>query len=391
MNPSKLGPFLGMNNILEPHALTTEDGSFVQDALNVYFSNSGRVSRAAGLTSVTNLLAGAHSLWSDTGRTLCVDTGELRRIDNFTTFATTKLADLVHNGPMSYAGFNGELWYSNGLDSGRLSSTNEVSPWSMATPANPVLSAIAGTREPGRYHAAISYTNASGEESGCTPSVAIELAAPGGIRIALPVGAIGATHIKVYASYCNGDVLSRYTTVPVGTSYVEITAPTAFTGAAPSTQYLQPLPAGQLAFFNGRLLSWKGNTLYYSEPWNFGLYDPRKNYIQFEKDISVVAPNQHGVYIAADITRWFVGADIAAPETILDVLPCGAVPRSAFTHPDKPLVGWLSHKGVVLCDSQGQIQGVQDKALSQDYSTVSGAVCTVRQTEGVDYIWVSLS
>ena len=40
---------------------------------------------------------------------------------------------------------------------------------------------------------------------------------------------------------------------------------------------------------------------------------------------------------------------------VVDVLPFGAVPGTAFVVPDKPMVGWFSPAGVVLGDTQGQV------------------------------------
>jgi len=371
----KLGPFLGMNDKLEPHALQVKDvGTYVQDALDVVFTNTGRIERAAGTTTIASL-AGAHSLWSDGIRTFYVLASRLYRIDSFTTFASTLLATLTSNAAMSYVGFNGEVYYSNGTNIGRLTSADAPEPMTLATPTTPTVTATTGTLPAGWYHVSISYTNDSGEEGGATPSVATQLTATGGLTITLPGASAGATHFRIYVSGTNATVMTRHSTVTTATTSVTVTAPASTIGASPTTKLLQPMPAGTLTLHNGRLLSTSGKIITFSEPWNFGLYDPAKNFISFAEDVSVVVPAQNGVYIAADLTRWFAGADIAAPETVQDILPYGAVPGTAFKHPDNSSVGWLGHKGLVVADTQGQAKAIQDDNLELDYRTkTSGAV-----------------
>ena len=378
----KLGPFLGMNTRLEPHALKVTEGrstvDYVQDALDVVFTNTGRIERAAGTTPIA-ALAGAHSLWSDGIRTLYVLASKLYKITNFATFASTELVTLTSNDAMSYVGFNGEVYYSNGTDIGRLSSADAPEPMTLATPTTPTVTTTTGSLPAGWYHVSISYTNASGEEGGATPVVATQLTSPGGLTITLPGASTGATHFRIYVGNANATVMTLHSSVTTATASVTITAPASTIGASPTTLLLQPMPAGTLTLHNGRLLSTSGKIITFSEPWNFGLYDPAKNFLAFAEDVSVVTPAQNGVYIAADITRWFAGADIANPETVQDILPYGAVPGTTFKHPDNATVGWLSHKGLVLADTAGQAKAIQDEKLELDYSTKTAGAVVLRE------------
>lgn len=376
MSEIPLGPFLGMSNRNEPYAMNVKDrGSYVQDALNVQFSDNGLISRAHGITLISGTLAGAHSLWSTGSRTYYVQSSKLYRIDTFAPFTSTELTTLTSNAYATFAKLNGDIWVSNGTDFLRLDASDNVSPHALATPATPTVSTTSGTLPKGGYRTSISYINASGEESATTPPVDTELTVAGGLLVTLPGGTIGATHIRVYVSGQNADVLTLHATVAVGTTSVVINTPTA--GATPSTTFLAPLPAGRLAIYNGRLLSAVGPILYYSEPWNFGLYNPSEGYIPFAADVSVVAPAQNGVYVAADLTRWFAGPDIAKPDTIQDVLPYGAVPGQPFAAIAKPLVGWIGHKGAVVGDTQGQVKNIQEESMWLDHSASTHAATAV--------------
>lgn len=391
---AKLGPFMGMNNRREPFALQVSTGNrstsdYVLDALDVYFSDSGHISRAAGVTTITTDLAGAHSIWSDALRTLYVQDAELHRIDSFSTFAHTKLIDLTTNAAMSYVSFNDEVWLSNGIDKWRLSSTDVVSPWAMATPSAPTAATIAGALPEGKYQIAISYVNAAYEESGLTASISHELTATGGIRVTIPTGVLGATHVRVYVSNTNGNVLTLHASPACGTTTVDVTA--RVEGATPTTQFLEPLPAGKLALDNGRLISYAGAMLCYSEPYLFGLYDPSKNFIPFADTVSVVVPAQNGRYIAAGQTYWFPGLDIAATDPVVDLLPYGAIPGTAFVRPDNKTVGWMSTQGVIVGDTQGQAKNIQSEALLLDYTANTTGACTVRRTATETTLWASLT
>jgi len=390
MPAKQLGPFLGMNNKLEDYAMHVKDtGDYVADAQNVAFSNTGRIFRAEGHRLITSALAGGHSLWAYNERAYYVLDSDLYRINTFEPFASTLITALSDNTPVSFIGFADEVWFSNGTDFGRLSAADVLSLHAIDTPSAPTLTAVSGSLTAGDYQVSISGVDASGRESGATKPVSVTLAATGGILVTLPSAPTGATHFQVYVTSHNGTILNRHATVAAGTASVLINTPVL--GAEPSTLLLQPLPPGKLALHNGRMLSWSGNTLYYSEPWMFGLYNPAKNYITMPADISVVAPNQFCVYIASDITRSIVGMDIAAPEAVKEVFPYGAVPGNAFHHPDKPLVGWVSHKGIVIGDLQGQATNIQEKALAYDLRNCSHAATLAYDYRGTSLLRVGLT
>ena len=64
MDTVAIGPFLGMNNRLPDTKLSTADGAFLRNAVNVDLDNAGTLRRRAG--AVRHLSGTAcHSLWSD--------------------------------------------------------------------------------------------------------------------------------------------------------------------------------------------------------------------------------------------------------------------------------------------------------------------------------------
>lgn len=351
MNTQPLGPFLGVNNRLPDFALNTDKGSFLREADNVEITNSGNVVRRKAPV-LLQAMTGAHSLYGN----FFVRASVLYKA-TFSPYSETLVKILTSNDPMSYAEINGSTYYSNGTDSGRVEEGIWF-PWALPTPASPTVATTTGTLFKGWYQVAVGYANSvTGEEGGVSASTNYHLTADGGLLITLPAATTGATHINVYVSTVNGSIPMLQTTVATGTASVTISTHTL--GRESNQRYEDPLPAGTRIFeFNGRLCSVKGKDLFYSLPYRHGYYLPVENRIPFPENISIAAPNQAGVYVAADKTYFFSGQDLGDVQVVRDVLPYGAVSGTEFKVPNKSVVGWFGEKGVVLADPQGEVQAV---------------------------------
>lgn len=125
----KLTNFLGINNRLPDSALHIRtrqiQGDYLKDAVNVDIDNAGRLLRRRTL-SLVQAMAGAHSLHmtSDTAGVLVRDS--VLYAITLPTYTETLLKILASNAAMSYVEYNGDLYYSNGTDSGRI--TTGVAP-----------------------------------------------------------------------------------------------------------------------------------------------------------------------------------------------------------------------------------------------------------------------
>lgn len=374
MKTQPIGQFLGINNRLPDFALSTEKGSYLRSADNVEITNSGNVVRRK-VPVLLQAMTGAHSLYGN----FFVRASVLYKA-TFSLYAETLVKVLTSNDPMSYAVINGDTYYSNGTDSGRISAAGTWYPWALPTPASPTVATTTGTLFKGWYQVAVGYVNSStGEEGGVSASSNYHLTATGGLLITLPAATTGATHINVYVSMVNGSIPMLQTTVATGTASVTISTHTL--GRESNQRYEDPLPAGTRIFeFNGRLCSVNGADLFYGIPYRPGYYLPVENRIPFPEDISVAAPNQGGVYIAADKTYFLAGQDIGTVEVVRDVLPYGAVPGTEFNVPNKPVVGWFGEKGIVLADTQGAAEAVMTDTVDV-VPPVSG-FSTVLETRG---------
>ena len=355
----KLSNFLGINNRLPDSALHIRSrqlqGDYLKDAVNVDIDNAGRLLRRRNVALV-QAMTGAHSLYMTSDTAGYLVRGSALYAVTLPAYSETLLKVLTSNATMSYVEFNGDLYYSNGTDAGRITA-GAVYPLGLAWPDAPTLSVIGGSLLPGYYQAAVGYANAAtGEEGGVSSSAQIELTSEGGVRVQLPAATPGATHLNVYLSNANGAVVYRAATVPVGTALVDLIALP--TGREASALRAAPLPAGRLLLSSGRLCSVVGNTLYVGVPYKPGYYDAVAGYVPFPAPISVAVDAQSGIFVAADKTYWMPNEGPLA-----DVLPYGAVPGTEFSAPDKTVVGWFGAKGFVLGTPSGEVQAVMSENI----------------------------
>ena len=361
MNTQPLGPFAGLNNRLPDYALgaTKAHGAYLSAAENVDLDNSGhlRLRRAGALVQA---LSAPHSLSPD-GAYL-VRGGILYTI-TLPTYSETLVKVLSNDSPVSWVELNGDLYYSNGVDCGRIHS-GVHSPMAFTTPDAPTTSEVAGSLFAGAYQVAVSYARyvdgvlveEGGVSASSNPQVTL-----GGLRVTLPAPTPYATHANVYVSTVNGSVPLLQAAVLLSLGHVDITMHTL--GRESNQRYEDPLPAGKLFLFNGCLCSFDGSNVYEGSPFRPGYYLPAEGRIPFPDTVSNVVPAQNGVYVVADKTYWLSGPRMTTTEMIQDVLPYGGVPGTAFVVPQKSLYGWFGDKGFVLGGPQGEVQAVMTETV----------------------------
>lgn len=381
MDTVRNGPFLGMNTRLPDYALKQEKrGDFVRRLVNIDVDNAGtlRRRRACGLVQA---MTGAHSLHltSDTAGYL-VRGGAIYSV-TLGPYSETLLKVLTSNAHMSWQEYAGDVYYSNGTDSGRISA-GVWYPLGLPTPSTPAVSPLpTGSLYHGDYQLAVSYYNATtGEEGGISASCNYALTVGSGtIRVALPGTTPGATHVNVYCSTVNGSIPFFVASVAAGTATFDVTVPG--TGREAAQRYEDILPAGHLFLFNGRLCSYAGNTVYEGLPSRPGYYLPMEGGVPFPADVSNCVPAQNGVYVVADKTYWIPGTQIASSEGVIqDVLPYGGVPHTEFAVEHAAVYGWFGAQGIVLASTDGQVDTAMADAVK--IATPLTGCSAVLETEG---------
>lgn len=380
--------FLGLNNRLPATGLQTADGAFLRHAVNVDVTDSRSLRRREGFSQVS-AVTNAHSMFSNGARTLLVRDSQVVEITDFTPPTFVTLTGLASAARMSYCNVGGGIYFTNGTDSGFLpSDTQTPVPWAIATPSVPVLSITDGSLAPGRYLVALTYGNAGGRESGASPQAAIELTLPAsGIHVLLPAGTAGATTVNVYLSAAGGELATWNQQALTGT--LSVVCSEASTGRSLMNRFLSPMPAGTvLAEYHGRLLVGTGTVLSYSIPFNRGMHDPLRDFVQFHGEITNIVPTPGGVFVVADQTYWLPGPDIAEADMLV-VLPHGGTPGTSVALPDGMTVGWYGDTGWVIGTPTGEVKPVQKDALLTDIATIGTAL--VRNSMGDTRIVVALS
>lgn len=364
METKQIGGFLGINNRLPDFALATDKGYWLRAAENVEVDNAGSVRRRAA-ANLMHAMSNAHSIYLTSATAGYLARGGTLYAITLPAYGEAAFKVLSNDNPLSWCAVNGDLYYSNGTDSGRITA-GVWFPLGMPTPDAPAVSAVGGGLFAGKYQVAVAYSNAvTGEEGGVSASTSHELATNGGLRITMPGAVGGATHINVYVSTVSGGIPLLAATVAAGTATVDVVADAS--GREANERNEATLPAGtQLFHYNGRLCSVIGKTIYLGLPHRPGYYLPVDGRIEFPADVTLAAPAQFGVYVAyGNITQFYAGADLGAAELVRDVLPYGAVPGTFFQVPNKPVVGWFGENGVVLGDSQGQVSELMADAIDQ--------------------------
>lgn len=373
------GPFLGVSNRRPDFALRVDKaGDFVRDAINVDLDNAGsfRRRKASPLIAAQTAPHSLHMTSDTTG--YLVRSGVMYAI-TLPTYSEALFKILSNDNPVSWLEWNGDLYYSNGTDSGRI--RNSVwFPMALPTPNEPVPTPLpGGNLFAGKYQVAQSYYNAAtGEEGGISASCNYALASPGGLRVSVPASVTGATHINIYCSTVNGSVPLLCASVALGSfPTYDIIDPGA--GRESNQRYESPLPAGWLFLHNGCLCSYSGSDVYEGSPFRPGYYLPSEGRIPFPSPVTNCISAQNGAYVVADKTYWLSGPRMTTTEMVQDVLPYGGVPHTEFSAPNRSIYGWFGDEGFVFGTPSGEVQAVMSDNIK--LTAPATGVSAVLETE----------
>lgn len=299
--------------------------SRVRVARNVDFTALGKIRRRAGYQRLVPA-AQAHSLWGNERWLLCALDGDLVALGD----GVTVLAAGVGARLLSYAALGGKVWISDGVQLRRLGDDGVLSA---AWPDTPTLSAApvataTGGLPAGQYQVAVTGFDSDGRESGAQLAGIVDVAEGGGIALTGVAFSPDVVRARFYLTPPNGDQFYALIDLPAGLPNYQLGA--GVRGRLLETQHMFPLPAGHaVAAFNGRLFSAVGSTLWFSEPFRYGLTRP-ENYVRFDGRIDLLASaGPEGLYVAAGKRTYFHDGGNPAQWRRTIVAPHGAVPNSA--------------------------------------------------------------
>ncbi len=385
----------GINNVADLTDLEPSDPrlpKFLRDAVNIDLDDKGKPTRRAGAQLVAPGVW--HSAWSDDGISCAYAVGESVLYHFDAQMTQTPLAT-VGLQPVSYAYLNGEVYWSNGQDSGVASLNGAVREWGLSDAPGPTASATgSGGLAAGAYRVAMTYRTATGEESGATESVDVTVAEGGGIQVVvgnLPEDVAQATF---YRSDTNGAKLFQVATKGVGTHVLGV----ATLGRPLDTQFMERIPAGRIVrAYRGRLYvalqAPLDDTLVYTRPLRYGLFKPIEDYIRLGAPISFVEPVDGGLYVGTRDRTVFLAGDDPTKSELQEVDLAGAVPYAstrcrASVYADGgvgTIAVWWNRQGRMAVGSgTGQVTfPTQDQYASTNFD--SGSIA-LRERDGARHI-----
>lgn len=326
----------------------------LRGGVNVDFDELGKPSRRQGY-ELTLALAGLHSLWSHPRFPLMLAAKDDTLLAFDTLEDSTAIADLVGpvDAPVCFALGSQDVYFSTRHDCGMVDADGTVRPWATENPSGqPAAAADAavGGLDGGTYQVAITFTDATGRESGATLPVEVTVPQGGGIRLTdfpLPTHD-DTTWVRLYCSPPEGDTLYFVQQLPVLTSAALIGAHTP--GEALDKMFLSPLPPGQcVAHVAGTVHVGRGKLHAWAEPLMHGLGRAHTNYAVYDADITLLAPvgqgKDAGLYLSVA-----AGAGKSAGRTYYLAGPDPKNWSRAIAHPHGAVPGSLS---IVEADSIG--------------------------------------
>ena len=292
-----IGPWLGVDQISDERSLGSE---YVRAGVNFDFLKGGVRRTRLGQT-LRLALTDPHSLWSNGEAAFLVEAGALCPVDvDEWSLLPALQSGLSRSLAVSYTQASGSVYWSNGEVLGRI--RDGVShAWGLPVPGRPVVAATAGgNMTAGRYLLAVVFVSDTGEESGASAFVEVDVAEGGGIQLTMIPQTAEAEHVRLYLSKPNAQVLYRRLDISMGVTAYSVGA--GRLGVSLKTENAARVPAGQcVRYFNGQLFIAVGNRVVRSLTHKYGLYVPDRDVWPFNDRVAVMEPaGEAGLWVVAD-------------------------------------------------------------------------------------------
>lgn len=135
-----------------------------------------------------------------------------------------------------------------------------------------------------------------------------------------------------------------------------------YVGPETHRHFSGPLPGHHLEAFFGRMLISNENALFWSEPYNFGLFNLAASFIQFHSKITMMKTNDSGLFLSTEKNTYFLTGPDPAKWTLRQVANYPAVEWSCaidyFNAADLGLD--VAGRCAVWASSEGAIMGLPD-------------------------------
>lgn len=359
----------GVNNVFREDRLTRYQ---LREAKNVDLLPGGHPRRRRGRTPIFQ--GGKFHSINSVGRFLVfVKDGELCTSEDLVNYSAVRSGIA---GELAMEIINGELYYSDGIVTGVLGVDGSHRELGCPSPERQpiVIVDLDGGLYEGVYQVAVTFVSEAGVESGTPMAANIQVPEGGGVMLhEIPQPDFPAQAIRIYMSDANGDRLYLRTQIDPGTTQFLIGHKRPRKRL--DTQFLEALPGSDfLAEYNGRLFAMKDNMLMFSEPLNFGMYQPVHNYVLLASKGRGVASVRDGIYFSDSDGAFFLQGSRPREFSISSVDHAPAQPGSmttvdgglfdaALAHID--VAAWWSSKGYMIAGLPGgEIRRIREAELA---------------------------
>lgn len=376
--------FKGLNNVLRPERTPPQ---YLKEADNVDIDKSGGIQKRLGFSNIASGIF--HSCWADDPYCMAVRDGDLVAIDSL--YNTSVLQADVGNNPISYFRLDDSIYFSSTTTNGVIED-GSVRSWGIEPPGRPNLANASGNMFNGSYQVALTYSTAEGRESGSRVAAVVDVTT-GGIALSnIPASDDPeVTRVNIYMSHDNGEELYYRDSVANGQTSYTITDDSGIRRKM-DTFNMMPPPKGHIIDqAHGRSWVTEENFLWYSEPYQYELFDYRKNYIRFPQRIRAFMPTQDGAWVASDGLYYMAGedpnrADLTLKEPVKVVEGSAVRIPGAYIFIENTPIGykWLVHtnKGIYVCFNNG----IALNMTSQNYEfpTADEGAAAFVQLDGIN-------
>lgn len=406
---SEIKRFAGIKNTTSPERLKAGE---LTDAQDVDIDNTGRILSRRGTTRVS--ATPLHSLYSNHRVAIAVSGNTLVAIEP--NFSLTPLVTLSSSAKLSAETVLDTIYYSNGVDTGRIIGKTPAT-WGVTPPiGQPVATQVPGNLPPGRYRYAVTFQRSDGHESGTGVSGQIDITLGGIALSSIPVSTnTDVVNNVIYMTGANGEVLFNVATIPNAQTTYVYSSNGLDLGIPLITQFITPPPPGTLVrSYNGILYVVVGDAVYYSSPYGLEWFSLDTDFFRFPGRIVMFEPVNDGIYVAtpdaggddseSSGSIWFLSGSRPDKMQSIQLFDYGIVENTAV-HTDaayfdkevqgedpaessKPIIVWTSRHGICAGKDGGDVTNLTETKYS--FSTAQRGAAFVRQDRGYTSYIVTL-
>lgn len=357
---------------------------------NLDVTTSGNLLVRKGLREIAT---GNYHSWYNAGDfSLVAKDADLYRFDGSTLTLVKALTSL---NTLKLANLNGEIYYTNGVDVGRVVNGTYQS-WGLNTPASPVATAVSnqGGLPAGEYQATWAAL-VNGLESGAPEPDRVTVAEGGGVQVTVPTGATFA----LYLSTADGgeESLRKVTEATSGSTVI---LGQGNRGKRCESLYaIKPLPGQYIVEHKGRLWVASGSIVWFTDSLSPHWLFPQKGHFLFPETVDLLVAAEDGVYVAHGNRTYYIQGNNPYEATMRPVSNYGAIPGTGQSAiPYDVLLGegsiptrsacWMDTEGAFCIGRPGGIvQRFEDRFLA---GNAGSGLIAYRDYEGMEQFVVSL-